>query len=100
MERYDGPATVTADGADFEVEASLEMTTEMVPVAGGTPLRGLSTWYGTLEVQDDEAAWNIHQADQALLRIDGRDGQFIVTNTQVGTNELTIKGSGPAPFGR
>lgn len=101
MDTYDGPATVIAGGEEYEVTASLEITTDHVPVRGGQPLRGLREWHGTLHARDDDAAWNIHQADEPRLRVEGgtREGQFIVTNTQVGENELVIQGSGPAPFG-
>ncbi|MEU9861318.1 hypothetical protein AB0D99_10600 [Streptomyces sp. NPDC047971] len=100
MATYEGPATVTADGAEYDVQASLELTTDSVPVPGRAPMQGLPSWHGTLHVTDDEAEWNIFQADEKSIQIDGRVGQFITTNSQVGTGEIVIKGSGTAPFGR
>ncbi|WP_143673020.1 hypothetical protein, partial [Streptomyces sp. b94] len=90
MRTYEGPATVLVDGMEYEVEATLELRTEQVPVPGGGKLRGLSEWRGTLHAQDDGAAWGIYEADQPVIRIDGREGLFISTNTQVGSNEIEI----------
>lgn len=87
------------NGTEYEVEATLVITTSQVPVRGGGTRRGLSEWHGTLQAQDDGAAWGIYDADQPVLRIDGREGLFISTHTQVGSSEITIQGSGPAPFG-
>ncbi|MEU1275322.1 hypothetical protein [Streptomyces sp. NPDC005799] len=46
MTNYDGPATVTVDGAQHEVTARLIAT-----ISGG-----LTEWHGTLEAQTEEAA--------------------------------------------
>lgn len=100
MDTYMGPGIVTADGTDYEVEADLVMTTELVRVRGGAPIRGLAEWHGTLDAQDEGAAWNIFDADDTSLRIGDRTGKFIATNSHGGSSEIVIKGSGPAPFGR
>lgn len=100
MATYDGPATVIAGGAEYEVQALLRSTADEVRVPGGGRMRGLTEWGGTLEASDEGAAWNIHQEDMATLRAeDGREGQFIVTNTEIGAATLEIKGSGRPPFG-
>ncbi|MEU3836494.1 hypothetical protein IFE09_11305 [Streptomyces microflavus] len=99
MATFEGPATVLANGVEYEVEASLSSSTEEVRVPGGGHLRGLTEWRGTLQTRTSDDAWNIYQADQPTLRADGRDGAFICTGTQAESTSIDINGSGPAPFG-
>jgi len=89
METYDGPARVTADGEEHEVTVQLTVTSD----------RGLQGGRGSLQAHDEEAAWKIREADLSKLRIDNREGYFIPMSGQLGSEELGIKGSGPAPFG-
>ncbi|QXE36966.1 hypothetical protein KQY30_24900 [Streptomyces sp. GMY02] len=90
MTTYHGPASVLIDNAEYEVTAQLVITLD----------RNLKEWHGSLQTDGEEAAWNIWDADQPRLSINGgTEGDFIVTNYQTGSNELIIQGSGPAPFG-
>ncbi|MFM9542312.1 DUF4873 domain-containing protein [Streptomyces turgidiscabies] len=90
MTTYDGPATVIADGAEHEVAAHLAISTD----------GRLKEWHGTLDTQDDGAAWQIQEARSATLRTtDGREGTFFPVRLEVGSTELEIQGSGHAPFG-
>jgi hypothetical protein len=90
MTTYNGPATVTADGTQYEVTAQLTVT----------PVGHLKEWYGSLQAQDDAAAWNILNASTAILRVaEGRESAFTATGSSAGSNELDIQGGGPAPFG-
>ncbi|WP_055526020.1 DUF4873 domain-containing protein [Streptomyces graminilatus] len=90
MTTYDGPATVTTDDAEYQVTAQLTLTSD------GT----LKEWYGSLEAQDEETAWNIFEAGVTKLRIgDGREGTFMAVRSGAALTGLDIQGSGPAPFG-
>lgn len=90
MTTYDGPATATADGAEHDVTAHLTITTD----------GHLKEWRGSIETQDEEAAWSIFEADNTKLRIgDGREGTFFGVRSTAGSTEMDIQGSGPAPFG-
>ncbi|MGW0821822.1 hypothetical protein [Streptomyces sp. NPDC002845] len=82
MTTYDGPATVIADGTEYEVTAQLTDTSR--------------EWYGSLDVPDGAAAWAIFEADDTKLRIGDRDGDFIAKG---GSPDMTIQGSGRPPFG-
>ena len=90
MTTYDGPATVTTDHAEYPVTAQLTLASD----------GGLKEWYGSLEAQDEEAAWNIAGAGITKLRIGGdREGTFMALRYTAGSTEMGIQGSGPAPFG-
>ncbi|MFD4557596.1 hypothetical protein ACFWP5_25285 [Streptomyces sp. NPDC058469] len=99
MATYDGPAIVITDGAEYEVEASLVLTVESVPVPGHQPMKGLAEWHGTLQAQSDEAAGNIYEAEQPKLRIDGGEHECLFIATGRGSHSIEIRGSGAAPFG-
>lgn len=91
MTTYEGPATVIADGTEYHVTAHLTLTS-----SGG----GLKEWYGSIEAQDEGAAWNIAESRDAKLRIgDGRDGSFFADGSAAGSTGMTIQGSGQPPFG-
>lgn len=91
MTTYDGPATATADDTEYHVTAHLTLTS-----GGG----GLKEWYGSIEAQDEEAAWTIAESRDAKLRIsDGRDGSFFADRSAAGSTDMTIQGSGRPPFG-
>lgn len=86
MTTYDGPATATADGTEYDVTAHL----------GG----GLREWRGAIEAEDDGAAWQIQEARSATLRTaEGSEGKFFAIHLQAGSTELQIQGSGQPPFG-
>ncbi|WP_405924866.1 hypothetical protein [Streptomyces sp. NBC_00035] len=90
MTTYDGPATATADGTEHDVTADLTLTTD----------GHLKEWHGTLTTQDQNAAADIYEARVTTLRTGTpRAGDFIATHWSVGSTDLTIQGSGPAPFG-
>ncbi|MCL6733303.1 DUF4873 domain-containing protein [Streptomyces neyagawaensis] len=82
MTTYDGPATVTADGAEYEVTARLTSTSR--------------EWYGSLDVADGAAAWAIFDADDTTLRIGDREASFVAKG---GGTDMDIQGSGRPPFG-
>ncbi|WP_330349585.1 DUF4873 domain-containing protein [Streptomyces sp. NBC_00582] len=82
MTTYDGPATVIADGTEYEVTAQLTSTSR--------------EWYGSLEVPDGTAASAIFEADNTKLRIGARDADFL---SQDGSTDMDIQGSGRPPFG-
>ena len=90
MTTYDGPATVIADGTEYEVTASLTLTDD----------GRLKEWHGSLDTPSEEAAWNIFEADNTKLRIgQGRQGSFFAVRSEAGATDMDIQGSGPAPFG-
>lgn len=64
-------------------------------------MKGLTEWHGTLETQDGAAAWNIHQAAQARLHIEGseQEGEFIAISGAAESTSIEIRGSGTVPFG-
>ncbi|MFJ7049035.1 DUF4873 domain-containing protein [Streptomyces sp. NPDC101112] len=82
MTTYDGPATVTADGTEYEVTARLTSTSR--------------EWYGSLDVRDGDAAWTIFNAGDRTLRIGDREASFIAKG---GGTDMDIEGSGRPPFG-
>lgn len=87
---YDGPATATADGTEYDVTAHLTITND----------GHLKEWHGSLVAQTHDAAAVIHEADKTTLRTDTpREGNFIVVGWSAGSTELIIQGSGPAPLG-
>lgn len=83
MTTYDGPATVIADGAEYEVTAKLSTI----------PGR---EWYGSLDVPDGDAAWAIFNTSDRTLRIGDREASFVAKGA--GT-DMVITGSGRPPFG-
>jgi hypothetical protein len=90
MTTYDGPATVTADGEEYEVTAHLAISTS----------GGMREWLGSLTTLSDGATWNIQEADTTTLRIgQGREGTFTATHAVVGSTQMQIQGSGLPPFG-
>lgn len=90
MTTYDGPATVTVDSAEYEVEAELVITTS----------GHLKEWHGTLTAETEEAAWLIYEADAATVRTDQtREGSFIAVQYSAGGTVIQIRGSGLPPFG-
>lgn len=89
MTTYDGPATVTADGEEYEVTANLAIASS----------GGLKEWHGSLTALSDGASWNIQEADTTTLRIgQGREGAFIATHAVIGSTQMQIQGSGLPPF--
>ncbi|MEW2567644.1 hypothetical protein [Streptomyces sp. NPDC047070] len=90
MSTYDGPATATADGTEHSVTARLTITTD----------GHLQEWSGTVTTQDQDDAATIWEAGTTTLHTGtSREGSFITTHWSVGSTELTIQGTGPAPFG-
>lgn len=90
MTTYDGPATATADGTEHDVTAHLTIT------ADGR----LKEWRGSIVAETREAAAAIHEADTTTLRTGTpHEGTIIVVGWTAGSSELTVQGSGPAPFG-
>ncbi|MFF3848029.1 DUF4873 domain-containing protein [Streptomyces sp. NPDC002328] len=84
---YQGPATVIADGAEVSVKADLQIHQEP---------GGMTSWDGSLQADPSVDFWD---ADETRLRMpDGREGAFIATRGVVGSSEVEIQGSGPAPF--
>lgn len=86
MTTYDGPATVIADGTEYQVTAQLTITTD----------GRLEEWGGTLDVLDGADAWTIFDADTVKLRIGDREGDFLAKD---GSPTMDIQGSGRPPFG-
>ncbi|MFE6482408.1 DUF4873 domain-containing protein [Streptomyces sp. NPDC057757] len=86
MTTYDGPATVIADGTEFEVTAQLTITTD----------GRMKEWGGSLDVPDGSAAWTIFDARSAKLRVGDREGDFIAKGS---SPAMDIQGSGRPPFG-
>ncbi|MBT2391648.1 hypothetical protein J7E87_19970 [Streptomyces sp. ISL-1] len=102
MSEYTGPAAVIADGTRIEVEVELRSTQEYHETrAGGGRghVPGLTSWGGRLSASGEPEAWAIQESDEPEIEIGNRVGKFITVGGDLGTGELTIKGSGPAPFG-
>ncbi|WP_436777592.1 hypothetical protein [Yinghuangia sp. YIM S09857] len=78
---------------DFEIAVMAELHMEVSP--------GLAGWRGILEADDPNEDFNevIRAEGNPTFRLaDGRTGEFVPTNTSVGTGVLRITGSGPKPF--
>lgn len=86
MTTYDGPATVIADGTEYEVSTRLAITTD----------GRMKEWGGSLEAPDGAAAWAIFNASSVKLRIGDREGDFIAKGSSAA---MDIQGSGRPPFG-
>ncbi|MFE2041662.1 hypothetical protein ACFXAZ_12160 [Streptomyces sp. NPDC059477] len=82
MTTYNGPATVIADGTEYEATARLTSTS--------------NEWYGSLEVPDSGAAWDIFNARDRKLCIGDREAAFTAKSA---ATDMDIKGSGRPPFG-
>ncbi|MGW3410256.1 hypothetical protein [Streptomyces sp. NPDC000888] len=90
MTTYDGPATATADGAEYDVTAHLAITAE----------GHLQVWHGSLTAQTESDAAAIWEASTTTLHTGSSgEGDFMKRHWNAGSTELTIRGSGPAPFG-
>lgn len=84
---YQGSATVVADGAEFPVEADLQLHREP---------NGWKSWDGSLQADPSADFWD---ADETRLRMpDGKEGKCFATRSVAGSGEWEIQGSGPAPF--
>ncbi|MET9954497.1 hypothetical protein ABZ135_23545 [Streptomyces sp. NPDC006339] len=107
MGRYNGSATVIADGVDYTVRA--ELWCEPSPpqsvrsFAGSSPVGGGGIeWGGTLYASGGTDAFAMHQANSLLLRLDdGAEAPFTFPPGGEGdleAGELEIRGSGTVPF--
>ncbi|MGW6210948.1 hypothetical protein [Streptomyces sp. NPDC055109] len=90
MTTYDGPATATADDTEYDVTAHITITTD----------GHMREWHGSITTQSESDAAAIWEADTTRLNTGtSRDGAFTTTAWSAGETDLTIQGSGPAPFG-
>ncbi|MFJ4990056.1 hypothetical protein ACIP9H_40450 [Streptomyces sp. NPDC088732] len=91
MTTYNGPATVVASGTEYPVTAELTISTD----------GAMKEWRGTITAQDEAAAWEIFNTDSPKLRIDpdGQERDFITWTYDADAADVSIHGSGPAPFG-
>lgn len=101
MRTYRGGATVIVGEAEFDVVVELRSKTDrgMVRTMGGSsPVTGLTSWGGTLETDDEGAAWEILNGGVVRIRLpDSSEGEFMVSGGTLGES-LRITGSGNPPF--
>ncbi|SCD44132.1 protein of unknown function [Streptomyces sp. Termitarium-T10T-6] len=87
---YQGPVVVLMGGREHYANADLSIHIES----------GLKSWDGTLESDPSLDWFDAADGDEARLRMpDGREGQFFATAGSLGSGQVEIQGSGPAPFG-
>jgi hypothetical protein len=95
---YQGSAIVTDDnGEQYRVEANLRRRVDRVQ-AGDELVDGLRVWNGTLT---GGAPWDaLHFTSEPIsIRIDDREGTFIIDGGELLGHVVRILGLGPAPFG-
>ncbi|MEV0441818.1 hypothetical protein AB0I84_05905 [Streptomyces spectabilis] len=101
MGSYDDPAWVRIGDDEYEVRAQLHSATGHVDTtsfAGRAGQRGLPSWGGTLFTNDDNAWWEIQQADEAVLRLTNGEERTIHAAGRAGEGEVSITGRGSVPF--
>lgn len=96
MDDYKGPAVIALDnGRELPVTANLRQS-----VAGP----GRTDWSGTLSVPSNSQPIELTNLAGGRLRIDGREGSFVRPDisdwlgSPAGRFQITIEGSGDAPF--
>jgi hypothetical protein len=96
---YSGPALIIGPDFEIPVEADLTGYTDVVDTGRGGMVTGLQSWGGTLEAEGDtDELWKVTHSGGSLytLRLeDGREGQFIATDSAIGSAVLGITGSTP-----
>lgn len=101
MGTYQGPATVTVDGVEHEAEADLRSDSGRQQVrsfGASSSVQGLVSWGGTLDLDDDGAAWAILNGGVLTLTLPtGAQGQFLARHYSVG-GPIVIRGNGAPPF--
>ncbi|MFI6662506.1 DUF4873 domain-containing protein [Streptomyces sp. NPDC050523] len=101
MGTYVGRATVSVGDDEHDVDASLRSHTQRMRVRsfGGTSTAdGRTSWGGTLDPDDDDAAAAIMSADELPIRLwDAGQGKFVAVRRTVG-GRIEIRGNGTPPF--
>lgn len=92
---YRGPAVVILGGAEHHAEVDLAIRREQD--AHRITLR---SWDGTIDASPAIDWFSSPTAGEAILRMpDGREGRFLATAGTLGSGQVEIQGTGPAPFG-
>ncbi|MFM9643571.1 hypothetical protein [Streptomyces turgidiscabies] len=101
MRTYQGSATVSVEGVEYEVEAVLWSDAghlRVVAMGDVSSVKGLGSWGGTLDTDDEEAGWNILNGGVMRLQLrDAGEGEFLASSGSVG-GPVQITGNGEPPF--
>ncbi|MEV7034652.1 DUF4873 domain-containing protein [Streptomyces sp. NPDC093272] len=92
---YRGPAVVVLGDVEHHalVDLSIHRDSEWGRIS-------LQSWDGVVDAAPEIDWFNSPEADEVTLRMpDGREGRFVATAGALGSGQVEICGTGPAPFG-